>query len=370
MAEYQRNQNYSRGSQSGPRVDVAANLQMIRQALEQARPDMIRVAPRNTVLPESLIEQAVAACAESYKLSIMAPEKVAKAVLNCAQIGLSLDPLFGQAFLEARYSRKARCYNCRLGIGYRGHIALILRTGLVTAVVARIIYENDAYDIDMGVDKISHKPLLVGDRGAPIAGYARADFPNGRSIYELLTRKDLDEIRAMAASRDEEGDGGGQQRGGQQKGPWYTWPDEMDKKSCINRLRKYLPVSTEMQLAATFDAEEYEDDTAPAQNGGTQNGNGQAQAAPVEAPTQPATQTQRADPPATPATTQSAATSKPAPSGEDVRKQAREFVKTLPAGKLQQACEAVKIKSYKDLANGTDEMFRQFNDACRKVQAA
>jgi recombination protein RecT len=344
VGEYQ-NRNY--GGRQVPQVDTAANLSMIRQALERAKPDMLRVIPPKTVSPESLIEQAMAACTASDKLAKVAPEKVAAAVLNCAQIGLSLDPLFGQAYLEPRWNRDARAYNCRLGIGYRGHIALILRAGQVTSIVARVIYEHDTHDIDVGSDKVIHKPLLSGDPGRRIAAYARADFPSGHQVYELMREHDLNQVREMANSKGDS-KGGGK---GRQNGPWYTWPDEMDKKSCVNRLRKWLLPSVEMQMAARWDAETHDDETGAAAEPDL----------PAGTPEEPQTERQA------PAPDNSPQPSKPAAANGALRQNARDFARRLSPDQLTAACQQIGITGLRDLAGADDHTFKRFNDACRKL---
>jgi recombination protein RecT len=106
---------------------------------------------------------------------------------------------------------------------------LALQSGHVRECYANCVRANDVFTCELGSQpKITHRPALDG-RGAITASYAVAHLTNGGTIHEVLTRADLEKIRAMSPLGD--------------RGPWSPWFDEMSRKSALRRLLKRLPRS-------------------------------------------------------------------------------------------------------------------------------
>lgn len=163
-------------------------------------------------------------------------------VIQSAELGLELGTVMGHAYLVPFKG------NATLQIGWRGFIELARRSGIINSIVAEVVYENDAFEIEKGLDqKLVHRPRLKGARGEPIGAYAIAFFKDGFKDFEWM---DLDQIehcrKSSRASRDDS--------------PWNTHWEEMARKTPIRRLCKRLPLSPQdavLLRAAVMD--EYND---------------------------------------------------------------------------------------------------------------
>ncbi len=99
---------------------------------------------------------------------------------------------------------------------------------------AESVYENDGFDYwnDENGQHVIHKPTKLGQtRGDRIGSYAVAKLPSGRVIVQVMDMDDLTRVRAASKSPD--------------KGPWKTWPERMEQKSALHRLRKRVAVIDE-----------------------------------------------------------------------------------------------------------------------------
>lgn len=95
---------------------------------------------------------------------------------------------------------------------------------------AHVVRENDDFDYALGDDPhITHKvPKLGQPRGEAIGVYAIATLPDGTKKREVMTREDVEKIRAASKASG--------------NGPWKDWWEEMARKSAIRRLFKLLPL--------------------------------------------------------------------------------------------------------------------------------
>lgn len=108
----------------------------------------------------------------------------------------------------------------------RGLIKKILVGGKVVSIEVETIHVNDQYRIVRGTDpSIYHVPVLDGDRGRIIAAYSIALLGTGERVTEVMTRADLDRVRAAAKT----------------DYVWKAWEGEMSKKAVLRRHEKRLP---------------------------------------------------------------------------------------------------------------------------------
>jgi recombination protein RecT len=127
-------------------------------------------------------------------------------------------------------------------IGYRGLIDLARRSGQISRIEAHPAYEKDRFKIQFGLNPIlEHEPDLSGDPGPMILVYAVAELRDGTKQVEVMTKKQVDGIRARSKAG--------------KSGPWVTDYDEMAKKTVVRRLCKYLPLSVELVTAFERDDE-------------------------------------------------------------------------------------------------------------------
>lgn len=106
-------------------------------------------------------------------------------------------------------------------------------SGEIKSIAAHVVHENDRFEYRLGDDEaIVHEPLIIGDRGAPIAVYAIATTKSGGIYREVMTVPEVEQVRAV--SRMANGD------------PWKKWWGEMARKTVLRRLSKRLPMSTDL----------------------------------------------------------------------------------------------------------------------------
>jgi recombination protein RecT len=118
---------------------------------------------------------------------------------------------------------------------YQGLIKQIRNTGDLASVAAHIVHKNDEFSYVQGdEEKLTHVPLLGGDRGEPIAVYCIIRTKDGGIYRSYLSKTDVMRIRDSSPTHGP-------------KTPWNTHPMEMWKKSAIRACSKYAPKSTELE---------------------------------------------------------------------------------------------------------------------------
>lgn len=137
------------------------------------------------------------------------------------------------------FSNKGRM-EAQLILGWRGIIHLARQSGEVASIYTSPVYENDKFEVKMGLTRdIVHEPNL-DDPGVFRAAYAVVKYRDGSDDFEVMTKKQIDSIRAAAPGRDSDA--------------WRLWYDEMARKTVLRRLGKRLPQTT--ILAEQLDKED------------------------------------------------------------------------------------------------------------------
>ncbi len=184
------------------------------------------------------------ACAILAKNSYLAgaiPHTIQQAVLNVAQIGLSLDPVKKFAYLVPRWNKGLGAVECCLEPSYQGLVKLWTDSGSGKNIAAQLIHEGDDVEIDMASERkvLSHKPhLLTGREPGRILGvYSIATLADGTREIEVMTAKQVHEIRDRSESY---------KKYIEKKVSsciWVSDEGEMFRKTVVRRHFKYLPKS-------------------------------------------------------------------------------------------------------------------------------
>jgi recombination protein RecT len=174
--------------------------------------------------PDRFLRVALTALNKTPKLADCTPSSVLGAMLTLSQFGLEPD---GRRAHLIPYGKE-----CQLIVDYKGIVELVLRSGLVSKIHADVVCENDAFEYDMGEVK-QHKIDLRKARGEAYAFYAVCTFKDGTAKADVMSREEVDAIRARS-------------RAGR-AGPWVTDYNEMGKKTVFRRLSKWLPLSAEIR---------------------------------------------------------------------------------------------------------------------------
>lgn len=205
------------------------------QLLESKKASLAQVLPKH-LSPERLVKIAISACSKNPALLNCTPESVYLAVSQSAQLGLEPGGVLGGAYLVPYKN------TCQLIVGYRGLIDLARRSGQIASIEAHVVRDGDEFALEFGLTpKLMHRPRLDGGAPGPMKfAYAIARLRDGSTQYEVMTKAEIDAIRARSRSST--------------SGPWVSDYDEMARKTVLRRLCKYLPLSTE--LASALDGEE------------------------------------------------------------------------------------------------------------------
>lgn len=207
------------------------------------------VAPKH-MTAERLVKIALLAASRSPELAKCAPESILRAVMQGAEIGLEAGGLLGEAYIVPFFNKKTGKMEAQMIPGYRGLIKLARNSGQITSIEAHVVRERDQFTLIYGLDaKLEHVPCLKGDPGPVVAAYAIARFKDGGYQVEVMTRAELDAVKARSKSPS--------------SGPWVTDEAEMQKKTVVRRLCKYLPLSPELALARAIEADEAANGDAP-----------------------------------------------------------------------------------------------------------
>lgn len=102
-------------------------------------------------------------------------------------------------------------------------------------VYAVSVYEADKIEIwnDDAGQHVRHQPLVFGERGPRVGAFAAATDKDGRTYVEAMNMIDL--ARAQAASKSKD-------RNGNPIGPWKDWPERMEQKTVLHRIRKRIAI--------------------------------------------------------------------------------------------------------------------------------
>ena len=154
--------------------------------------------------------------------------------MKAAQDGLYLD---GKEAAAVQYGNSVKFIPMVEGI-----IKVLHNSGLIKTICAEVVYENDLFDYELGTaPKITHKPLITGDRGKPICVYAVAVTTNEGEYYEVMNMAEIDKCRQ------------GSKASSSPLSHWVKWFDQMAKKTVIHRIAKRLPKNDAISSVVRID---------------------------------------------------------------------------------------------------------------------
>src|SRR5262245_34307600 len=129
------------------------------------------------------------------------PKSFFGCVVQAAQLGLEPGAGLGQCYLIPLRNKKTGRMECNLWLGYRGLIDLARRSGKVVSISARVVYAKDEFSYAYGLyEKLEHVPTMDVDAGALIYAYAVARLTGGGSQFEVMSKAQIDKIRARSMS--------------------------------------------------------------------------------------------------------------------------------------------------------------------------
>lgn len=196
--------------------------------------------PQVGITPEKVVRTVLTAMRLNPDLQKCEPKSVISSIIQACELGLSLSPSLGQAYLVPFNNTKKGIKECTFIPGYRGFIALMKRTGMVDDVKSVIVYENELFEMNAGTNPfLKHTPLPPAQRGTKIIGsYTIVCLKDGAVPFEWMWIDDIMKHKSRSKSK---------------SGPWETDTEEMIKKTPIRAIAKRMELSLEVTKAATHD---------------------------------------------------------------------------------------------------------------------
>ena len=223
-------------SQAEKKDVVISNQSKVFSLMEKIKPQLALCLPKHMSV-ERVCRIALTEFRKTPLLMECEPMSFIAAVMVASQLGLEIG-ILGSAYIVPFKNMKKGIVECNFIPGYRGLIDLARRSGNIISISAEIVYENDIFEFEKGLnEKLIHKPTLT-DKGNMIAAYAVAKLKDGGAQFVVLSKQEIDEVKNKAKA---------------QWGPWATSYEAMAQKTVVRRLFKWLPSSVEMQKAAILD---------------------------------------------------------------------------------------------------------------------
>lgn len=200
----------------------------------------IKAALPSVMTPERFTRMTLSAISSNPKLQECTPQSFLGAMMSAAQLGLEPNTVLGESWLLP-YNNHGRM-EASFQLGYKGLITLAYRSGDVQSIDAQVVYENDTFEYELGLEpKLLHKPAMK-DRGNPIAYYAVYRTKTGGYCFQVMSVDDVSE-HAKRYSKSY----------GSYSSPWKSNFDEMAKKTVLKRVLKYAPLKSDFARAVAQD---------------------------------------------------------------------------------------------------------------------
>lgn len=203
----------------------------LRDVVIAMQDDIAKALPK-VITPERFTRIALSALSNNPKLYECSKLSFLGALMNAAQLGLEPNTPLGQAYLIPYYNNKEKRLECQFQIGYKGLLDLAYRSGEMATIQAHIVYENDEFEYELGLDPVlKHKPA-PSNRGNMTYAYAMFHLKNGGKAFVVMSKDDI----IAHGKRYSKTYGAG---------PWQTDFEAMAKKTVLKQLLKYAPIRSD-----------------------------------------------------------------------------------------------------------------------------
>ena len=218
--------------QEAPQMSMKDWINRSQKAIAKALP--------STITAERFTRMATTAVTMNPDLGKCTPASFIGAMLQAAALGLEPNTPLGQAYLIP-YKRKDKnsgryIDEAQFQLGYRGMIELAHRSGEFKSIEAHIVYENDEFEYELGLDpKLRHKPAMT-NRGEMVWVYAIYKLQSGGYGFEVMSKEDVQRHREKYSKAGN-------------FSPWTNNFEAMAKKTVIKQALKYAPLKSEFVKA-------------------------------------------------------------------------------------------------------------------------
>lgn len=218
--------------QTATNNQVATTEKKTMQSYIKSMEGEIKKALPSVITPERFTRMVLSAISVNPKLGSCTPSSFLGAMMSAAQLGLEPNTPLGQAYILP-YQNKG-VLEAQFQLGYKGLIDLAYRSGEVELVQAHIVYENDKFECEYGLEpKLTHIPA-DSDRGNAIKVYAMFKAKSGGYGFEVMS---MDDVREHAKKYSKSYSSS--------YSPWTTNFEEMAKKTVLKKCLKYAPLKSD-----------------------------------------------------------------------------------------------------------------------------
>lgn len=211
----------------------------IADLIKAMQPEIKRALPQ-VITPERFTRIALSALNTTPKLKECTPMSFLAALMAVAQLGLEVNSVLNHAYLIP-YNNKGK-YEVQLVVGYRGILELAYRNPNMKMITAEVVYENDEFSYELGLNPILiHKPAFE-DRGEIKFFYGVYKTGNGGYGFSVMTKNEMDQ-HAQRYSKAYDA----------ASSPWKNNYVEMGLKTILKRTLRYLPLHAEVSRALATD---------------------------------------------------------------------------------------------------------------------
>lgn len=203
----------------------------MQQYIKSMEGEIAKALP-SVITPERFTRIVLSAISVNPKLAECTPKSFLGAMMTSAQLGLEVNTPLGQAYVLPYMNHGVM--EAQFQLGYKGLIDLAYRSGEVEVIQAHVVYANDEFTCEYGLEpKLTHKPA-DHDRGEPTKVYAVFKTKSGGFGFEVMS---MDDVRRHAAKYSK--------AYGSNYSPWKTNFEEMAKKTVLKRVLKYAPLKSD-----------------------------------------------------------------------------------------------------------------------------
>lgn len=200
----------------------------------------IKKALPSVITPERFTRMVLTAISVNPKLGSCTPASFLGAMMSAAQLGVEPNTPLGQAYILP-YMNKGTL-EAQFQLGYKGLIDLAYRSGDVEVVQSHVVYKNDTFECEYGLEpKLTHKPA-DGERGDPVKVYAVFKTKSGGYGFEVMSMNDVCRHAEKYSKAY-----------GSSFSPWKTSFEEMAKKTVLKKVLKYAPLKSDFVRAVVQD---------------------------------------------------------------------------------------------------------------------
>jgi len=196
----------------------------------------------SVLTPERFTRMLLTAINATPQLAQCTPQSFLGAMMSAAQLGVEPNTALGQAYILPYFNGRDKRLEAQFQLGYKGLIDLAYRSGEVEVIQAQVVYKNDKFEYEYGLNpKLSHVPA-ASDRGEAVKVYALFKTKSGGFGFEVMSMEDI-RNHAEKYSKAYKSN----------YSPWSTNFEEMAKKTVLKRVLKYAPLKSDFVKAVAQD---------------------------------------------------------------------------------------------------------------------